>query len=286
MKTNCHFAGLVERTAGTLFAAVVIAAAIVLAGCPGGPEEEETPDSTSYKVSIGELTNGSITANPTSADEGASVTLTIKPDVGYRLKGTPTVTAGETTVTVSGSGNSYTFAMPASDVTVTAEFELDPSLKLLEDFETVTGVFTTLPYWYAGAAYGQANADSKHDGNQGAQFNYGDITADPWYAGFGMDPDGADVVLWDLSEYNAITFWVKANRLGDKYKVQLKSEQNQEPIPEVEFSVTTTEWEQITISLADFAGLDTSSVKVFGIFASQSTVAEGALYVDTIQAVK
>jgi hypothetical protein len=78
-----------------------------------------------YRVNIAKLTNGSVTANPASADLGQTVTLTVTPASGYQLTAnslTVTKSGGVETVPVSGSGNTYTFGMPAYDVTVTAEF--------------------------------------------------------------------------------------------------------------------------------------------------------------------
>ena len=55
---------------------------------------------------------------------GETVTLTATPDAGYAL-GMLTVMAGETPIeTTAGQNGTYTFEMPASDVTVAAEFVL------------------------------------------------------------------------------------------------------------------------------------------------------------------
>lgn len=75
-----------------------------------------------------EATNGTVTANPTSAAKGASVKLTVKPANGYELD----------TLTVSGKSGDVqtadaegtdaevtkTFIMPDEDVTVTATFKI------------------------------------------------------------------------------------------------------------------------------------------------------------------
>ena len=76
----------------------------------------------SYTVTVSSLiTHGTVTANHTSAEAGASVRLTITPDTGYRLKpGSLKVNDG--VVEVSGS-YPYTFVMPSANVTVSAEFE-------------------------------------------------------------------------------------------------------------------------------------------------------------------
>jgi hypothetical protein len=70
-----------------------------------------------YNVIVGPLTGGTVTPSAASAVEGTVITLTVQPASGHVLK------AG--TLTYNGnaiSGSPYTFAMPASDVTVGAEF--------------------------------------------------------------------------------------------------------------------------------------------------------------------
>ena len=83
---------------------------------------------TRYNVHVATVTNGTLTANPTTNVEvGTTVTVTATPAYGYTL-GTITVT-NETTnqaVTVNISGNTGTFSMPAANVTVYATF-YDPS---------------------------------------------------------------------------------------------------------------------------------------------------------------
>lgn len=71
-----------------------------------------------YAVKIAEMTNGTVTADKTTATEGETVTLTVKPDTGYHLK---SLMAGDKTLTSA----PYTFTMPAKEVTVSALFEKD-----------------------------------------------------------------------------------------------------------------------------------------------------------------
>jgi hypothetical protein len=78
-----------------------------------------------YAVTVGTFSNGSVAADKDSAEAGETVTLTISPAEGYRLKeGGLAVNAGA--VAVSGSGNTYTFSMPAAAAAVSAEFEAIP----------------------------------------------------------------------------------------------------------------------------------------------------------------
>lgn len=75
-------------------------------------------------VQIGALTNGTLTANPTTADAGTEIMLTAAPADGYMLSAAPVVRDAdnnELTLTEQGE-NVYSFTMPATPVTVTAIF--------------------------------------------------------------------------------------------------------------------------------------------------------------------
>jgi hypothetical protein len=81
-----------------------------------------------YNITIDEnIQNGGLTSSLSSAAEGAHITLNVTPEDKYQLSGMPKVTKdGNNEIEVKGSGNTYTFTMPAADVTVTAEFEEVP----------------------------------------------------------------------------------------------------------------------------------------------------------------
>ena len=90
-----------------------------------------TKNAKTYAVNVASLTNGEITASAKEAAEKETVTLTAKPATGYALKaGSVKVTykdADNTDKTVevkadTEKANTYTFAMPAYPVTVSAEF--------------------------------------------------------------------------------------------------------------------------------------------------------------------
>ena len=76
-----------------------------------------------YGVTVNSASNGSMVAEPTSAIEGETVTLTATPASGYELSAL-TVTNNSTSATIatSGTGNSRTFTMPAAAVTVAPTF--------------------------------------------------------------------------------------------------------------------------------------------------------------------
>ena len=76
-----------------------------------------------YLVSVDSSKNGKVTASPSRADKGDTVTITVKPDDGYEL-GTLTVTDknGDSVKLTYKSANKYTFTMPGSKVTIEATF--------------------------------------------------------------------------------------------------------------------------------------------------------------------
>ncbi|MCH5308199.1 MAG: hypothetical protein J1E37_08925 [Prevotella sp.] len=84
------------------------------------PGSGSTPEPTTHNITI-TASNGTITANPTNAAEGETITLTIAPDNGYELQSISAVAGGQP-VALNGSGNTRTFTMPACDVTVTGNF--------------------------------------------------------------------------------------------------------------------------------------------------------------------
>ena len=81
------------------------------------------PANPNYKITIGDMENGTVTANPTAAKAGATVTLTPVPDEGYALS-TLTVTDrfGNAVRVTEQADGTYTFTMPNGQVTVTATF--------------------------------------------------------------------------------------------------------------------------------------------------------------------
>ena len=79
---------------------------------------------TSYTVNIGIFQGGSVKANRTTATAGDIVTLTVSPEMGYESDAITVHRTGSpaTTVSLSGTGNTRSFTMPAGNVTVDATF--------------------------------------------------------------------------------------------------------------------------------------------------------------------
>ena len=90
-----------------------------------------------FTITIGSLENGSISASHTSALRNATVTLTAVPDAGFEVSEI-TVTGNTTSdnIAVSAAGsNTYTFTMPAENVTVGAIFKMPVTYIDLDDVE-------------------------------------------------------------------------------------------------------------------------------------------------------
>lgn len=74
---------------------------------------------TTYKVTTSAVNNGGVNASPSNAEKGATITITLSLDKGYKLdKLTVTDGSGKTVSTVKKSDTVYTFTMPASAVKV------------------------------------------------------------------------------------------------------------------------------------------------------------------------
>lgn len=82
---------------------------------------------TEYTVTKGPETNGTFSVSPTSAAEGATVTVTTSPSSGYEVDTVTYTPEGGSATTVSGSDNTYTFTMPAAKVTVNVSFKATPT---------------------------------------------------------------------------------------------------------------------------------------------------------------
>jgi hypothetical protein len=77
---------------------------------------------TTYSVTVNASSNGSASVNKSSAANGETVTVTISPNNGYALESISVVDASNNAVTLTGSGNTRTFIMPASNVTISTTF--------------------------------------------------------------------------------------------------------------------------------------------------------------------
>ena len=76
-----------------------------------------------YDVSAPSVKHGDVTVSPKNASKGDQVTVTVKPDSGYELDTLTVKDASGSKIKVKDKGDGkFTFTMPASKVTVSAEF--------------------------------------------------------------------------------------------------------------------------------------------------------------------
>ena len=104
--------------------------------------------SSSYSVSVSSMTNGSVTVSPRNASEGATVTITVAPNEGYELGSLTVTDANGNRISLTNAGDGkYTFTMPSSKVTVTANFTA------VEEVPEQVGSFTDVNTddWFAEA---------------------------------------------------------------------------------------------------------------------------------------
>ena len=85
------------------------------------------PANPNYRITLEATQGGTVTADPTAAKAGATVTLTPVPDRGYQV-GSVAVTDrfGEPVAVTEQANGTYTFTMPNGQVTVTVTFEQAP----------------------------------------------------------------------------------------------------------------------------------------------------------------
>ena len=85
------------------------------------------PANPNYRITVEATQGGTVTADPTAAKAGATVTLTPVPHRGYQV-GTVAVTDrfGEAVAVTENADGTYTFTMPNGQVTVTVTFEQAP----------------------------------------------------------------------------------------------------------------------------------------------------------------
>ena len=91
------------------------------ASTPGGNPGGNPGGGTSYPVNAPAVDNANVAVNPSPAQPGQTVTITVTPDEGYEASGVTVIGPGNTVVPVNDNGDgTYTFVMPEGGVTVNA----------------------------------------------------------------------------------------------------------------------------------------------------------------------
>ena len=89
---------------------------------------------SSYAVSAPSTKNGDVTISPKNASKGDRVTVTVTPDKGYELDKLTVKDASGNKLKLTDKGNGkYTFTMPGSKVTVSAEFVEEQAASIFAD---------------------------------------------------------------------------------------------------------------------------------------------------------
>ena len=132
-------------------------------------------DTPIYQIHVPEREGGTISASKKSAESGESITITVTPDTGYEMASSSlkvtNVTNG-TTVNHSVSDGTYTFTMPASDVTISVIFA-KPFYTITIPSTITGGSIRTSP---SGSANAGNNVNIIITANSGYQFNADSLT--------------------------------------------------------------------------------------------------------------
>lgn len=102
---------------------VTVSASFTSIGDNGGGGGGYTPSNPSYQITVPTTSNGTVTVTPTSAKSGAKVTITATPNEGYTIGSVTVTNSSGNSISVTDNGDgTYTFTMPASQVTVSVTF--------------------------------------------------------------------------------------------------------------------------------------------------------------------
>ena len=121
-----------------------------------------------HTLTVSDAENGKVEASKTTQlVVNDTVTLTVTPSEGYRLKeGTLQVVRKDTEASIScikQSDGTYTFTMPDADVTVSAEFEERPALYFINPPQWIfTGPSQSVGVFYEGADYVNLNSSDQN----------------------------------------------------------------------------------------------------------------------------
>ena len=115
------------KAAGTATITVTTEDGKKTATCTVTVRPDIPPANPNYRITVEATQGGTVTADPTAAKAGTTVTLTPSPDAGYQV-GTVAVTDrfGEPVAVTEQADGTYTFTMPNGQVTVTVTFAETP----------------------------------------------------------------------------------------------------------------------------------------------------------------
>ena len=179
-------------------------------------------DGTVYNITIGTLEDGTITADPTSGIEGTEITLSVTPNIGYKLKvGTlkyDTTVINETT---------KKFNLPASNVTITAEFELITSDSNENKSIKLTNIESKYTIFYFTGLKNNVNDENIIYGNpyNDIQINNGTASMDIYNLGIdgliteNWNGSGSYFVLLGLFDGENVDVYISKNKIPFTNKI-------------------------------------------------------------------
>ena len=151
-----------------------------------------------YRITVEAIVNGEVTPSVTESLEGETITLTLKPTLNYKvtsLEAVKDADSGTVTLSTENAYNRYkrTFTMPASDVTVSAEF--DQTIQMTESVKSAGS-----EYYY----FGDYPQSAKNDGvsvwsdrtKTNGEFTYIQGTDDYFYVNLGGTYYKVEPIKW------------------------------------------------------------------------------------------
>ena len=175
---------------------------------------------SSYAVSVPNTKNGDVTVSPKTAKKGDTVTITVTPDKGYELDTITVKDANGNTVKLTDKGNGkYTFTMPGSKVTVSAEFVEEQVASTFADVPT-DAYYAKAVEWAVGNGITNGKANGLFGSNDPC--TRGQIVTFLWRAAGSPAPKGTVTVPTDVLPgsycYNAVAWAIEngiTNGLAD-----------------------------------------------------------------------
>ena len=174
---------------------------------------------------------------------------------------------GQETITFRATDPGGEFDEDAAVFTVSP---LTPSTLIIDDYNDWNVGQNSLGYWTGGnLARMQETTTANYDGTKYRKFYYGNNN---WYASILWD----NTTYLDISAYNYLTFAIKGDQGGESFRLELQCGTNS--TTSVNLSNTTTQWQEISIPLSSFTGLDKTRLRAVSIVFQNS----GTIYMDNL----
>ena len=161
-----------------------------------GSSSSSSGSSGSYAVSAPSTKNGDVTVSPKNASKGDRVTVTVTPDKGYELDKLTVKDASGNKLKLTDKGNGkYTFTMPGSKVTVSAEFVEEQAASIFADVPA-DAYYAKAVEWAVKKGITNGNANGLFGSNEPC--TRGQIVTFLWRANGSPPPKGTAKVPADV----------------------------------------------------------------------------------------